>query len=182
MLLKNRWNIWITRLQHACITIATYTNISIYFCNINVKHFKHTVAHMSFRCNVTWLLGWIETSSLQSSTSARSSAAVHGARRCPSGGTAPPWASTWRGLEHPRQARRLGWAPARGREHPGELGGLLDEHRLLGEHRWARDFFKEARMRASRPRRSEREAASVHPNLLDRALSFAEWSDHLNMF
>jgi hypothetical protein len=57
-------------MQHVC-------KISIYFCNIDVKHLQHTPKisetlktygyNMHFQCNVTWLLGWMDASSLRSS-------------------------------------------------------------------------------------------------------------------
>jgi len=96
---ENRWNIWNTRLQHACITIITYATSRTTFatsmwntCNTPMKHLntwniqlQHALFYaMSPCCLDKWRI------SLRSSTLARRSVAVHGAHRCPSEGTVPP--------------------------------------------------------------------------------------------
>jgi hypothetical protein len=58
----------------------------------------------------------------------------------------------------------------------GELDDLLDKHpwlarTLLGEHCWVERFFKGVRSGTTGWHCSEWEAASVHPDVLDRALS-----------
>jgi hypothetical protein len=194
MLLKNRWNIWNTRLQHVCEIIATYVISRSTFgtsmwntCNTplkHLKHLKHTIATCAFSA--------MSPGCLDEWRPRRCGAwrRCGGQRRRMELAGAPAEA-----LCHPGRVERPVWAPGKAAstlgEHgslgkhlheaaktlvSGELGSLLDEH--LGEHPAGRAplgreiFFKEARTRASGRRRSEWEATSVHLDVLDRALSF----------